>query len=183
MPLPCADFSRVDVCFAINFRTNAKLLVMPLIGSSRANPQKSKGKKTTAKCIRNAIATLVLAVVATQFWAFLRYATKTKQNISIITTSLAPSKNEFIMWSKDEAYMHDCEIHIKGNETWGKSHAPYVDKISAKKIVASMKVPSLNIIPTLAVFDKETILKDYTLEFMTTLKQPYIIKSAHTSGG
>jgi hypothetical protein len=50
------------------------------------------------------------------------------------------------MWSKEEAYMKYCTHHYKGNATWGEQHAPYVDKISAKHIVANiMNEPNLNI--------------------------------------
>eukprot|EP00571_Detonula_confervacea_P011681 CAMPEP_0172313576 /NCGR_PEP_ID=MMETSP1058-20130122/20500_1 /TAXON_ID=83371 /ORGANISM="Detonula confervacea, Strain CCMP 353" /LENGTH=415 /DNA_ID=CAMNT_0013027251 /DNA_START=335 /DNA_END=1579 /DNA_ORIENTATION=+ len=93
-----------------------------------------------------------------------------------------PNIEEYIMWSKEEAYMRDCELHYKGNKTWGKLHAPYVDKIEAKNIVERMNVPALKIIPTLAVLDKHNMTK-YTLKFMKSLKQPYIIKSSHQSGG
>jgi len=87
------------------------------------------------------------------------------------------------MWCKEEAFMDYCTHHYKGNATWGKLHAPYVDKISAKDIVANMHVPNLNVIPTLAILDKDNITEKYTLEFMKSLKQPYIIKATHLSGG
>ncbi len=92
-------------------------------------------------------------------------------------------KVEYLMFDKDETYMRNCEKHIKGNHTWGKQHAPYVDKLEAKNIVESMKVPHLKVIPTLAVLDKDNITSIYTLDFMKSLKQPYIIKSTHMSGG
>jgi len=113
-----------------------------------------------------------------------------KSKSIIITPSPSPqeaetpnSEIEYIMWKKEEAYMRNCELHIKGNETWGKSHAPFVDKIEAKNIVERMNVPSLKIIPTLAVLDKNNITTAYSLEFMKSLKQPYIIKGTHLSGG
>lgn len=87
------------------------------------------------------------------------------------------------MWSQEEAYMRNCELHIKGNATWGQLHAPYVDKIEAKNIVQRMNVPNLRVIPTLAVLDKENVTDVYTLEFMRGLRQPYVIKSTHLSGG
>ena len=69
------------------------------------------------------------------------------------------------MWSKEEAYMKYCTNHYKGNATWGEQHAPYVDKISAKHIVANiMNEPNLNIIPTLATLDKDNVTEMYTLE-------------------
>jgi len=100
-----------------------------------------------------------------------------------VAPSTAP-KVEYLMWSEDHAYMRDCSLHIKGNATWGKLHAPYADKVEAKDIVANMGVPGLNVIPTLAVLDGENVTAgEYTLEFMRGLRQPYIIKSAHLSGG
>ena len=92
-------------------------------------------------------------------------------------------KMEYIMWKKDDSYTKDCEVHYKNNHTWGKQHAPYVDKIEAKKIVERMRIPKLKVIPTLAVFDKQNITTEYTLSVLKRLTQPYIIKSTHVSGG
>ena len=65
----------------------------------------------------------------------------------------------------------------------GKTVAPYVDKVKAKDIVRRMNVESLiKIVPTLAVFDQANI-SDFTLDFMKSLPQPYIIKGAHLCGG
>ena len=88
------------------------------------------------------------------------------------------------MWSKEETYMKYCTHHYKGNATWGEQHAPYVDNISAKHIVANILIaPNLDIITTLATLDKDNVTEMYTLEFMKSLRQPYIIKPAHLSGG
>jgi len=68
------------------------------------------------------------------------------------------------------------------NHTWGQIHAPFVDKVEAKEIVKRARVTGLDVIPTLAVLDKHNI-SQYSLELMKSLKQPYIIKSTHMSGG
>lgn len=168
---------------------DAGAMSMSLRSPRGSSLTKKAGKKSTAKCIKASIMTLVLAMIAVQFWAVNRYAKKTIQNNGAIVDSdrsrraISPApKIEYLMWSKEEAYMRECELHHKGNATWGKLHAPYVDKIESKNIVERMNVPSLNIIPTLAVLDKQNFTK-YSLEFMKSLKQPYIIKSTHVSGG
>ena len=104
---------------------------------------------------------------------------------SASSSSAAPNHQiDYTMWSKDESYTRDCELHIKGNETWGKSHAPYVDKVAAKRIIQRMNIQNLKIIPTLAILDKTDMEKGgYTLEYMMSLKHPYIIKASHMSGG
>ncbi|KAL7465461.1 hypothetical protein ACHAXS_005778 [Conticribra weissflogii] len=86
------------------------------------------------------------------------------------------------MWSKEESYTKDCTNNFKGNETWGRLHAPFVDKIQAKEILRKENIPNLNVIPTYAVLDKKNISL-FTLDFMKSIPQPYIIKSTHVSGG
>ena len=110
---------------------------------------------------------------------------KRRTDISSSSSSAAPNHQiDYTMWSKDESYTRDCELHIKGNETWGESHAPYVDKVAAKRIIQRMNIQDLKIIPTLAILDKTDMEKErYTLEYMMSLKQPYIIKASHMSGG
>lgn len=77
-------------------------------------------------------------------------------------------QNEYIMWSKDESYTRQCNLHIKGNETWGRLHAPLVDKIASKEIITKKNIPKLKIIPTLAVLDKNNVTQ-YSLEFMQSI--------------
>ncbi len=72
---------------------------------------------------------------------------------------------EYIMWSKEESYTKDCTNNFKGNETWGRLHAPFVDKIQAKEILRKENIPNLNVIPTYAVLDKKNISL-FTLDFM-----------------
>ncbi len=90
--------------------------------------------------------------------------------------------HEYIMWSKDESYFSECKQRFIRNETWGELHAQYVDKIQAKKILAKANVPDLRIIPTLAILDKANV-SSYSLEFMRSIPQPYVIKASHVSGG
>lgn len=151
-------------------------------GLARGRGVANKAVLTTAtSCMGKIIMLLFLAMIGIHLWAVLRYAGETAH---VNHSALPPSypKNEYTMWSKDEGYMRDCALHIKGNHTWGRLHAPYVDKLEAKAIVEGMKVPSLKIPPTLAVLDKKNISM-YSLEFMKSLKQPYIIKATHVSGG
>mmetsp|Transcript_27634 Transcript_27634/g.58035 ORF Transcript_27634/g.58035 Transcript_27634/m.58035 type:complete len:491 (+) Transcript_27634:105-1577(+) len=89
---------------------------------------------------------------------------------------------EYIMWSKEESYTKDCTNNFKGNETWGRLHSPFVDKIRAKEILIKENIPNLNVIPTFAVLDKDNISL-VTLDFMKSIPQPYIIKATHVSGG
>ena len=97
-------------------------------------------------------------------------------------SKIAINLDHYVMWSKDEAYFKECKTNFIRNDTWGKLHAPYVDKIEAKEILARANVPELKIIPTLATFDKSN-LSEYSLQFMQSLPQPYIIKASHVSGG
>jgi len=90
--------------------------------------------------------------------------------------------DDWVMFSKDTAYFRECVKHFKMNHTWGKIHAPFVDKVEAKEIVKRARVTGLDVIPTLALLDKKNI-SQYSLELMKSLKQPYIIKSTHMSGG
>jgi len=92
--------------------------------------------------------------------------------------------NEYIMWSDEEAYFHECRTSFMHNETWAKPLGPLVEKVEAKEIARRWS-DSVSIIPTLAVYDASNI-SDLTLGAMLdnkTLPQPYIIKSGHRSGG
>ena len=125
----------------------------------------------------------------------IRFAKKKHNNDNISITNATPPLQyakiardsfepiiDYTIWSKEETYMRECQIHYKMNNTWGKIHAPFVDKVEAKNIVERANIAELNIIPTLAILDKQNITK-YTLDFMKSIKQPYIIKSSHQSGG
>ena len=137
---------------------------------------------------------LISVIVSMQFWSLLQFddkKTERRKHHDINTDIAAAIANnnrrlapniDWTMWSKDQAYMRDCILHYKNNETWGRMHAPFVDKVEAKNIIAKMNIQELMIIPTLAIFDQKNITK-YTLELMKSIKQPYIIKSTHMSGG
>lgn len=146
-------------------------------GSGKSNGTRAR---PTAKCVKSGFVFMFLAVLAVQYWSFFRYVQTTDGGGA--PAGKGPAIN-YTMWSKDEAYMRDCELHYKRNDTWGQLHADFVDKIEAKNIVRRMGVPALKVIPTLAVFDKENVTTHYTLDFMKSLPQPYIIKSSHLSGG
>ena len=90
----------------------------------------------------------------------------------------------FALWKTTAFHLtfRECVKHFKMNHTWGRLHAPYVDKVEAKEIVKRARVTGLDVIPTLALLDKKNI-SQYSLELMKSLKQPYIIKSSHMSGG
>mmetsp|Transcript_24543 Transcript_24543/g.52058 ORF Transcript_24543/g.52058 Transcript_24543/m.52058 type:complete len:494 (-) Transcript_24543:111-1592(-) len=174
----------------------------PRLNAPRGSPRGSSSNKAgnpSIKSIKVFMLTLLVAIIVVEIWTVIRLANDndnpSKQNNDGVDSAVAVSNrrimrsvkpldrsNDYIMWSKKEAYMKHCELHYKNNETWGKLHAPPVDKIEAKNIVARANVPLLNIIPTLAVLDERNIT-EYSLEFMKSLKQPYIIKSSHVSGG
>jgi len=65
--------------------------------------------------------------------------------------------DDWVMFSKDTAYFRECVKHFKMNHTWGKIHAPFVDKVEAKEIVKRARVTGLDVIPTLALLDKKNI--------------------------
>ena len=172
---------------------------MTKIGNARVERRQSR---TSTSYIRCGILALVIGCFVTLYtisWsADLTERLHTNPSPSRIRrqqaeelTNLPPPRSfgavasaSWLPWTKEEAYMNYCTHHYKGNATWGKQHAPYVDKISAKQIVANtMNVPKLKIIPTLAVLGRNNITEKYTLEFMQSLKQPYIIKATHLSGG
>jgi len=166
----------------------------PSIRHGLSQPR-SAGKRSIAKYILWGIMIMVVALIVIQFWSLYNYVNKSDRNdnnfkiqqqqhkIAIAkTNSQTPKLIDWTMWSKEEAYFRDCELHYKGNDTWGEAHAPYVDKVQAKNIIKRMNIPQLKIVPTLAVLNKQNITK-YTLDFMRSIEQPYIIKSAHVSGG
>ena len=151
------------------------MLEMPTIKIS-----KTATGRPTAKCIRGLITTLILTVIVIQFSIALRFANK---NTATSKPSPTVPTIDFTLWSKEQTYMRDCELHYKRNETWGKIHAQYVDKIEAKNIIERMEIPHLKIIPTYAILDKTNISTMYHLQFLQGLKQPFIMKSTHMSGG
>lgn len=84
------------------------------------------------------------------------------------------------MWSPEEAHFHDCRKRLLGNEEWGKSIAPMVDKIGAKTF-AHQSSPTAHIVPTLSSFDSNNISL-LTPDFLRRLPQPFVIKPTHISG-
>lgn len=92
-------------------------------------------------------------------------------------------EDKIIAWSLDESesFTSHCRAHLLGNKTWGRSMAPYVDKLGAKELITHLDQSILNV-PTLAHYDTSNV-SDFTLETMQSLPAPYIIKATHTSGG
>ena len=154
----------------------------PSIRHGLSNP-KNAGKRSIAKYILWDIMIMVVALIVIQFWSLYNYISKSDRNgnnfkiqqqqhniqksisNAIITktntkTQQIPKLINWTMWSREEAYFRDCELHYKGNDTWGKIHAPYVDKVQAKNIIKRMNIPQLNIVPTLAVLNKQNITKN-----------------------
>jgi hypothetical protein len=90
-------------------------------------------------------------------------------------------KMEFIMWSEDNTYFNFCAEHYIGNLTWGEPLAPLVDKLKVKEIARGWS-SSVKIVPTITNFNQRNV-SNFTLDTLTSLPQPYIIKPTHTSGG
>ena len=91
--------------------------------------------------------------------------------------------NEYTLWSKDETYFETCRNHYIGNYTWGKARTKLVDKAEAKNIVRAMNIDGLSIPEVYALYNRETMKSDFTLdEAMRKLPQPYIIKPTHLAG-
>ncbi|KAL7522233.1 hypothetical protein ACHAWX_006923 [Stephanocyclus meneghinianus] len=170
-----------------------------MIENNRNNqrpPAKAKVKGPAAvTCAKGLILTSIVFVVLLQFSAFHRYLGHRRKEqwdpynnfrqVGLRREMLdggSQRTHEYIMWSKDESYFSECKQRFIRNETWGELHAPYVDKVQAKKILAKVNVTDLRIIPTLALLDKANV-SSYSLEFMRSIPQPYIIKASHVSGG
>ena len=170
-----------------------------MIENNRNNqrpPAKAKAKGLAAvTCAKGLILTSIVFVVLLQFSAFHRYPGHRRKEqwdqynnfrqVGLRREMLdggSQLTHEYIMWYKDEPYFSECKQRFIRKETWGELHAPYVDKVQAKKILAKVNVPDLRIIPTLALLDKANV-SSYSLEFMRSIPQPYIIKASHVSGG
>lgn len=180
----------------------------PPLLRGRVQTTNKAGRISTAKCINTLILSLVGIVVVFQLFFFFHYHSQTQQkqwqhqnlrlpherhrvaakinhaNGDAVKASggISFSSKEYTMWSKEEAYFHECANYFKMNDEWGQRHAPYCDKVEAKDILSRLNVPGLNIIPTLATLDKQNYT-EYSLEFMKSIPQPYIIKATHVSGG
>ncbi|KAL3796146.1 hypothetical protein HJC23_000649, partial [Cyclotella cryptica] len=163
---------------------------------NQRTPAKAKAKgPSVVTFAKGLILTAIVVVALLQFFALHRYSDHRRkeqwhdQGSSFRQVGLrrehdgsSDRTREYIMWSKDESYFSECKQRFIRNETWGELHAPYVDKVQAKEILAKSNVPDLRIIPTLAILDKDNI-SSYSLEFMRSIPQPYIIKASHVSGG
>ena len=89
---------------------------------------------------------------------------------------------DYTLWSKDDTYFETCRRHYIGNYTWGKLRTKFVDKAEAKNVVRAMNIDGLKISETYALYNKETMESDFTLEKMRQIPQPYIIKATHSAG-
>ena len=204
-PMACLhNLSKAMALVATEYRPDTPRITMTtwLRPQRTTGPTKTDARKSFAKNLTSLMITLAILVIIIQFLFSHNYVQQQQQHwllqqnqqkepefisssanvgVSVVGAHYSRS-NEFIMMSKEEAYMRECQLHYKGNATWGKLHAPLVDKIEAKKIVSQLNIPSLKIIPTLAILDKKNI-SSYSLAFMQSLPQPYIIKATHQSGG
>jgi hypothetical protein len=91
-------------------------------------------------------------------------------------------KKELVLWSPRETYFEDCRQTMLGNETWGAERAPLVDKIQAKHWAREWS-SSVQIVPTLAIFDETNISSLDAMDTLRRLPQPFVIKPANLSGG
>jgi hypothetical protein len=89
---------------------------------------------------------------------------------------------EFVLWSPRETYFEDCRQTMIRNSTWGAARAPFVDKIQAKHLAREWS-SSFAIIPTLAIYDETNISSLVSMDTLQRLPQPFVVKSAHLSGG
>jgi hypothetical protein len=89
---------------------------------------------------------------------------------------------EFVLWSPRETYFEDCRQTMIRNTTWGAARAPFVDKIQAKHLAREWS-SSVAIIPTLAIYDETNISSLVSMDTLQRLPQPFVVKSAHLSGG
>jgi hypothetical protein len=65
-------------------------------------------------------------------------------------------QQEFVLCSQRETYFEDCRQTMLRNATWGAERAPLVDKIQAKHWAREWS-RSVQIVPTLAIFDETNI--------------------------
>lgn len=108
-----------------------------------------------------------------------------------IISSMKEGNDEYILWSRNETYFHECRKSFLRNNEWGKERAPYVDKVGVKDLIRTweeevedggqLKSFGLKIPPTLAVFTRANASL-FTLGMLKQIPQPYIIKTSHGSG-
>ncbi|CAJ1969438.1 unnamed protein product [Cylindrotheca closterium] len=82
------------------------------------------------------------------------------------------------MWAQNESYQQYCRNHFLSNRDWGRSLAPLVDKVAAKRIVTEWDIPDMKIVRTIAVFNKS-----HTKTFgISDMPEGSIMKVSHMSG-
>eukprot|EP00980_Cylindrotheca_fusiformis_P007224 scaffold1525_cov142-Cylindrotheca_fusiformis.AAC.24 len=91
-----------------------------------------------------------------------------------------PDNGEFVFWDHKKTYFQHCRKDLLRNEVWGKSMAPFVDKVTAKEIVGTWS-PSVEIVPTYAFVDQSNVTA-ITGHFLKSLPQPYVFKGTHAAG-
>lgn len=90
-----------------------------------------------------------------------------------------------LMLPGNRTYTSECQTRYLYNSTWGKTRAPWADKVQSKELLKELDIEGIRIPRTLALFNKSMLdrmtVKDLEL-LVKELPSDFVLKPAHTSG-